>query len=80
MLKLPNVLNGNSCSIYSDPSLILVSGLCGRFSVNGTDSVQMVNAIPSGAKFQFRILLTICPNREPIGLSMPGYPLTVVLY
>ena len=29
-----NVPNGNSCSIFSKPSLIIqVSGLCGRFSV-----------------------------------------------
>ena len=29
--------NGNSCSISSKPSLIPVSGLRGRFPVNGTD-------------------------------------------
>ena len=29
--------NGNSCSITLKPSLILVSGLSGHFSVNGTN-------------------------------------------
>ena len=29
--------NENSCSITSKPSLILVSGLSGHFSVNGTN-------------------------------------------
>ena len=29
--------NGNSCSISSKPSLILVQAICGRFLVNGTD-------------------------------------------
>ena len=32
--KEQNVPNGDSCSIFSKPSLIIqVSGLCGRFSV-----------------------------------------------
>ena len=30
----------NSCSIPSKPSLIPVSGLCGRFSVNGTIELE----------------------------------------
>ena len=32
-----NAPNGNSFAISSKPSLIQVSGLCGRFSENGTD-------------------------------------------
>ena len=32
-----NAPNGNSCAISSKPSLIQVSGLCGRFSENRAD-------------------------------------------
>ena len=39
--------NRNSCFISSKPCLIPVSGLRGRFPVNGTDSYKcMVNTIP----------------------------------
>ena len=41
-----NVPSGNLCSIFSKSFLIPGSGLRGRFLVNGTDLLQMVNAIP----------------------------------
>ena len=40
--------NGNSCTISLKPTLLLVSGFRGSFSVNGTDFLQMVNTIPGG--------------------------------
>ena len=43
--------------------------LRGSFSVNGTDFLQMVNAIPGG-KYQSWILISIYPNCEPISLPM----------
>ena len=64
-----DVPNANSCSISSEPTLIPVSGFRGSFSVNGTDFLQMVNAIPGG-KYQSWILITIYPNCEPISLPM----------
>ena len=44
--------NGNSCSITLKPSLILVSGLSGHFSVNGTNICTCTNGKrDSGMKF-----------------------------